>query len=136
MVNHFDTFLDSHNNAGSVGSVITKTWSYAGLGAGGGGLFAHDSSLGQLSQVALTGQDATPGSTSRIGIPGYTAGQSYSVTMVVSVFHGGAGTSTFNARMEDADVSVPDGGSTVSFLGFALLALAGLTAWIKRLHRA
>jgi hypothetical protein len=132
MVNHFDTYLDSHNN--NVGSAITKVWSYAGLGTGGGGLFAHDAPLGQLAQVALTGQDATSVPFSRVGIPGYANDHYYSLTLVVSVFHNGAGTSTFDTRM--VDDAVPDGGATVALLGLSLFALVGVTAWFRRLNKA
>jgi hypothetical protein len=56
--------------------------------------------------------------------------------MRISIRHSGAGVSSFGAHLVDPPPGVPEGGSTVAFLGFALLALAGLRTWVKRLNRA
>jgi len=132
--NSWETTLDSANptQLQSLGRASTVLRSYAGLSSGID--FEKTSLLGVTSQVLGPGS-STNSFDSRVGIPGYVYPDQYSLTMTLSIYHGGAGDSTFTALLTDSP-ALPENGTTVSLLGFALLALAGFASWMKRMRCA
>jgi hypothetical protein len=125
--NTWTTSLLSHN----LGDGVTTLFAYAGLG---NTLFQKSTLLGAVSQDGLT--DDASSAVTRVGIPDYQAGQLYSLTVRVSIYHSGAGSSTFDALLHDDPQAVPDGGITVALLGFAFLLLAGVAWYVKPVRKA
>lgn len=123
--NSFTTALESDN----IGTGRTTVWSYLGLS---NTLFDKGNLLGSIVQTGV----ALESTVNSGGLPGYAQ---YSLTMRIAVRHSGAGSSSFSAGLVDpptgGGVAVPDGGSTVTLLGFALLALGGLATCARGLKR-
>src|SRR5688572_14092553 len=120
--NSFITSLNSEN----VGTGRTTVWSYLSTA---NTLFDKAELLGAIVQTGPNGNSSVQTG----GMFGYSE---FSLTMRISIRHTGAGDSSFTARLVDPPPSVPDGGSTVVLLGFALLAVGGSLAWINRSQKA
>ena len=124
--NSFTTTLNSHNE----GSGRTTIWTYAGLDDLN---FERTVLLGSAFQNTASDDADTVISTP--GLSGYVYPDQYSLTIRMSVYHSAAGSSTFDVTLLDPP-TVPDGGSTVSLLGAAILMLGGLTVLLRRFRRA
>lgn len=94
-----------------IGGTTAGTVTYATYWSASNNLFALDN---LLSNQGPFGPGAFAG-TSALGL---VAAQPYSLTQVITITHSGAGTSS-----GDAELTVPDSGSTIALLGAALATL-------------
>lgn len=95
----------------SIGGTTAGNVTYATYWSASNNLFALDN---LLSSQGPFGPGAFSGSVSA----GLVTGQPYSLTQVITITHAGAGTSS-----GDAELRVPDSGSTIALLGAALATL-------------
>jgi hypothetical protein len=99
---------------GTINNAAGSTLAYTTFASASNALFALTTPLTSQSFVSGAFSGSTFGSAVPITSP-------YSLTQKVVIRHAGAGASSFNASL-----TVPDGGTTASMLGFALMGIAGL----------
>ena len=99
---------------GTINNLAGSTLAYTTFASASNALFALTTPLTSQS----FGSGAFSGSVFGSAVP---ITSPYSLTQKVVIRHAGSGASSFNASL-----TVPDGGTTASMLGFALMGIAGL----------